>query len=157
MHLLVVDNAFWDEQVKTPASAWIAHRARSTPRSPKQSFALENIQGGAEIRGSSLGDPARRSAKPRRDGAANTARQQPRHLSTATGSKGAGKNAGGLKTHEQGGSELCFFFGTPVVVLAQHVLQVSSALAKSSGLTSVGSAFHLDIRATSDNCPQKKG
>ena len=122
---------FWRRAGQDPGQCVDSSQGeRHTHRSPKQSFALENIQGGAEIRGSSLGDPARRSAKPRRDGAANTARQQPRRLSTATGSKGAGKNAGGLKTHEQGGSELCFVFGTPVVVLAQHVLQVSSALAR---------------------------
>ena len=46
MHLLVADTQFWDDQVRSPANAWLAQGGRGTPRGPTEAFAADNINRG---------------------------------------------------------------------------------------------------------------
>ena len=120
LHLLVSDNTFWEEQVRSPANAWIAQGGRGAPKTPAETF----TEDGHIDKGSMEPylDPAalspkktnkdRRLAKKRK---IQQEREELKQLRAASGAnpkgKGDGKHGqkeGMLKSKDQTGAALCF-------------------------------------------------
>ena len=116
LHALVADVNFWDEQVRSPANAWVAMGGRGLPRNPEERFA----NSAASLLGGEASDQPsaakrttkeRRAAKKMKIQADRDELKKLRAASTSSGTKGSGKGNGkdgNLKVKDQSGSDLCF-------------------------------------------------
>jgi hypothetical protein len=118
LHLLVADANFWDEQVRSPANAWVASGGRGLPKNPEEKF-TNTLASNAGHEALDPSAPARRStkdcraAKKQKIQADRDELKKLRAASSSLGAKGApsGKGSGkdsGLKVKDQTGADLCF-------------------------------------------------
>eukprot|EP00439_Symbiodinium_sp_Y106_P058078 s4095_g8.t1 len=115
MHLLVNDSAFWEEQVRAPANAWMASGGRGAPRTPEENYV--NVLAGAHAADEENSPTRKRTTKDRRlakKAKVQAEKEELKRLRAAASSsttradgKGGGQDAG-LKTKDQGGLDLCF-------------------------------------------------
>ena len=114
LHLLVADTQFWDDQVRSPANAWLAQGSRGAPRGPTENFAADNINGGVlAIEPPIDSSASRRSARDRRQNKKRKWKEEKEELvklrAAAVKNKGDGKGKdSNLKSKDQSGSDLCF-------------------------------------------------
>ncbi|CAE7832753.1 RE2 [Symbiodinium sp. CCMP2592] len=112
LHLLVNDTAFWEDQVRSPANAWVASGGRGAPRTPEETYSA------SQASGSDL-DPStairKRTSKEKRQAKKQRVQAEKEELkvlrAAATGKgklDGKGDKGGGLKFKDQAGSDLCF-------------------------------------------------
>ena len=114
MHALVGDTAFWEDQVRSPANAWMAAGGRGVARSPEESFVSQ-----ASTLHSDPGDPffsARKSTKEKRLAKKRRIQADKEELkafrsANKPGGKADGKGGfkdGNLKAKDQAGGDLYF-------------------------------------------------
>ena len=116
LHKLVNDTTFWEDQVRSPANAWVAAGGRGVPKAPEEAFSASLGSTGAES--PDTGTPKRttkerRLAKKRR---LQADKEELKAFRAATGHQGKGKGdtgkadakQGNLKSKDQAGDDLCF-------------------------------------------------
>ncbi|CAE7562467.1 unnamed protein product [Symbiodinium natans] len=109
---LVHDTSFWDDQVRAPANAWLAHGGRGAPKPPNENFAAANLPGGAEV--IQAPTDGKRSTKDRRASRKRKIAAEKEELKALRASAKSNlaehrepkQNA--LKSKDQAGSDLCF-------------------------------------------------
>ena len=119
LHLLVGDHSFWEDQVRSPANAWIASGGRGALKTPAETFAQDNLAGGVSaiepivdtISPGKKTNKERRQAKKRKWQAEKeelkNLRSAAAHQSSSPTAKGGGKGDS-LKSKDQAGRELCY-------------------------------------------------
>ena len=111
LHQLVGDTAFWEDQVRSPANAWVAAGGRGAPRAPEEVFTASQASGESQ-------DPTvpkkttkeKRAAKKRK---IQAEKEELKNLRAITGGKGKQEGKGtdkstALKSKDQAGDDLCF-------------------------------------------------
>eukprot|EP00438_Fugacium_kawagutii_P032789 Skav211926 [mRNA] locus=scaffold1086:167314:168771:+ [translate_table: standard] len=119
---LAKDDTYWSEQVRHPATAWLAAGGRGAPLAPAEAIAAKHVAGGMDIMDPPKEIPMDEKTERRRQ--ANRDKRQSRkrrlrdekdelltlRLSKDGGGKGGsgGKGAGKGKSKDKDGLELCF-------------------------------------------------
>eukprot|EP00438_Fugacium_kawagutii_P032453 Skav223757 [mRNA] locus=scaffold3575:530860:532071:- [translate_table: standard] len=118
---LAKDDTFWSEQVRHPATSWMASGGRGAPLAPAEAIASTHVPGGADIldppkefQTDDKQDKRRQSNRDKRQARKKRAREERDELQAfragrdssakSSPSKGAGKG----KSKDKDGLELCF-------------------------------------------------
>ena len=139
---LASDSNFWDEQVRHPATAWLASGGRGAPLTPAEALAQQHLPGGFEIptekeglatkSQKTLDNKAKREAKKRKlasdreelkklrqDGGGSSGLGKGSSRPTGgDGSGGKGKSKGKYKTEPGTDAQLCFSWNNMAGVCA---------------------------------------
>ena len=113
------DDTFWNEQVRNPGTAWLAHGGRGAPRAPSEAIATTHLPGGAEALDSlaeekDSRDGRRRQANRDKRAAKRKRAADQRDELEQLRSRGGGSQAGQQKGKgkgsgkDQSGKEICF-------------------------------------------------
>lgn len=113
--LLVKDDGFWSEQVRHPASAWLAAGGRGAPLAPAETIAATHLAGGGEVLNIPKEDVDRkrqanrdkRAARKRRWAEDREELHKLKNQKEGPGRAG-GKGAGKGKAKDKAGAEICF-------------------------------------------------
>ena len=146
MHAIVNDSAYWEEQVRAPANAWMAAGGRGVPKNPEEDFTQNR---GTTLAAEDEGSPnKRRTAKERRllkKAKVNADKEELKRLrasaaasSSGKDPKGGNKDQGNLKAKDQAGLDLVSA-GIRLKGLAQIAPRERHARARSRGRTSAAS------------------
>ena len=117
---LALDEEYWNEQVRHPATSWMVSGARGSPVVP-----AEAIAGGPTL-GASTGDAMKDESNDRKRQANRDKRmakvkrikndreelERLRHRGQAEGNAGSAKGGGKGKTKDQSGNQICFSFAS---------------------------------------------
>eukprot|EP00439_Symbiodinium_sp_Y106_P026471 s8255_g3.t1 len=116
LHRLVNDTAFWENQVRSPANAWVAAGGKGAPRAPEEAFTASVSAGGSDQ--PDAGGHQKRTAKEKRAAKKRRIQADKEELKAfraAAGHSGKGKGDGGkgdkqgnLKAKDQAGDDLCY-------------------------------------------------
>ena len=117
---LAMDEEYWNEQVRHPATAWMVSGGGGSPTVPAEAMA------GVHLTGAGIGDSQKeehgdrkrqanrdkRQAKAKRIKTEREELEKLRHRGQAEGSGGGGKSSGKGKTKDQSGNQICFSFAS---------------------------------------------
>ena len=111
LHQLVGDTAFWEDQVRSPANAWVAAGGRGAPRAAEEVFTASQASGeSTDPTGHKKTTKEKRAAKKRK---VQAEKEELKNLRAITGGKGKQEGKGtdkaaSLKSKDQAGHDLCF-------------------------------------------------
>ena len=115
LKMLSKDEAFWSEQVRHPASAWLAAGGRGAPLAPAETIAATHLPGGSDVLETSKEDVDRKrqSNKDRRAARKKRLRDDREELqrfrtSPSSHGQAAGKGSSKGKSKDKGGAEICY-------------------------------------------------
>ena len=116
LHKLVNDTGFWEDQVRSPANAWVAAGGRGAPKNPEEAFS--SSLGTASTDPPEAGSPSKRTTKEKRLAKKRKIQAEKEELKAFRSASGhpKGKGDGGkgdtklgnLKAKDQAGDDLCF-------------------------------------------------
>ena len=117
---LALDEEFWNEQVRHPATAWMVSGSRGAPIIPAEAIAgghttATNV---GDIQKEEFGEKRRQANRDKRMAKAKRIRsdreelEKLRHRGQAGGGSGAAKGSGKGKTKDQSGNQICFSFAS---------------------------------------------
>ena len=115
-----MDEEYWNEQVRHPATAWMVSGARGSPVVPAEAIVGAQVMSSAtwDIQKEETGDRKRqanrdkRLAKAKRIKSDREELDKLRHRGQAEGGGGNGKSGGKGKTKDQSGNQICFSFAS---------------------------------------------
>ena len=108
------DENFWSEQVRHPASAWLAAGGRGAPVAPSDIIASTHLAGGADVvnpRKEETPDRRKQSNRDKRLARKRRMQDEREELHKLRHQKDNHGHAGG-KAKDKGGAEICFQLGT---------------------------------------------
>ena len=112
---LAKDDQFWSEQVRHPATAWIASGGRGAPVAPAEAVAASHLPGGQEVLHppkEEKDDRRRQANRDKREARKKRARDDREELNKLKGQRtsasSGGKGSSKGKSKDNSGAELCF-------------------------------------------------
>ena len=113
--VLAKDEAYWSEQVRHPASAWLVAGGVGAPMAPADAIAVTHLAGGTEALAVPKEEPDRKRQSNRDKRLAKRRRQQEERTELAklkgqrdSPGHAAGKGSGKGKSKDKSGAEICF-------------------------------------------------